>query len=102
MSQDEFGGAKINDEYPEMILLCTLSSMKTAVPLLCEHGAIPALCAVASEGDLSSLNALHEVIIWSPIYSYIIMTAYPFMSYVLGCKVKPRVGCRIWWTRSCF
>lgn len=51
------------DEYvePEIVLLCSLVSCEEAISPLCINGAIPALCAIVSDGDFSALQALRKV-----------------------------------------
>jgi len=50
------------DEYmePEILLLCTLASCEEAIAPLCINGAVPALCAIVSDGDFSALQALRK------------------------------------------
>ena len=46
---------------PEVILLCALASFEEALPHICAHGGLEALSLIASEGEISAINALYEV-----------------------------------------
>jgi hypothetical protein len=58
-SEDEAGHKSITDA-PEIRLLCALASNKEALPDLCKNNGLQALSLVATEGDLSAIEAMHE------------------------------------------
>jgi len=58
-SEDEAGHKSITDA-PEIRLLCALASNKEALPDLCKNNGLQALSLVATEGELSAIEAMHE------------------------------------------
>jgi hypothetical protein len=58
-------------KFPEITLLCALTSSKEALMELCNNGGLEALSLVAAEGDITTLNALREV----SVYAFLILFA---------------------------
>lgn len=58
-SEDGAGQKNITDA-PEIRLLCALASNKEALPDLCKNNGLQALSLVATEGELSAIEAMHE------------------------------------------
>jgi hypothetical protein len=48
-------------KFPEITLLCALTSSKESLMELCNNGGLEALSLVAAEGDVTTINALREV-----------------------------------------
>ena len=58
ISEDDIFDLK---KFPEITLLCALTSSKESLMELCNNGGLEALSLVAAEGDVTTINALREV-----------------------------------------
>ena len=61
MNEEEGMGRHSITDAPEVKLLCTLSACSDALPALFEAGGLQALSLIATEGELSAIEAMREV-----------------------------------------